>query len=298
MDTEKRNRKRQIVRLGLPVMIIPIIALMLTSCGKVQSAKSLKRTAKMEHGKCTVVSKTETTNSTVVVLHDTLQDFDYEYRSAMQDISIDGTSFGSLPSTSDTFMENLEKKVIANVQSDLDTICDKPGMHYEGYEDDKDVLMILYCANEKDGEEAASACAEVLNTQNVNNRLDGLLIYVVGNQEMKWNDNDYYGSVKLPDTDFRTPTEESIDYYTEKAQELTDPQAKFLRMETGVFRDTGADLNRVVYVLGSDYPTEMNSPVTFYYFEASDGTEYYLCDFNYYDEDGYNFSWYTTYQGK
>ena len=277
------------------VSMLLLVLLALAACGSVRSARSLQSEAKHTFGECTVVSKTETADRTVVVLHDTLQDFDYEYRSTMNDIDIDGTSFGSVPSTTNTFMENLKKKVIADAKTDLDTICSGSDMSYEIGEGNAEVLLIIYSASETDCIDAATACAEVLNQQNQNNRLDGMLIYAVGNESEKWYHNDYYGSVKLPDTDFRTPADERIDYYTEIARQQTDPKAVFLRVETGTFRDTGADLRRVVCTLGSDYPTEPDSPVTFYYFKAESGMEYYICDFNYYEEDHYNFSWYTNY---
>ena len=272
------------------------------SCGRVKSANDLYKQAKRSYGECTIVSKTETKKKTKkkteVVLHDTLQDFDYKIISSMEKINIDGSNFGSVPNTSDTFMRSLKEKILSNVKDQLDNICGKGGMYYEGdFTYDSDILLIIYANNVTEGEEAAVQCAEILQEQNKNHRLDKQMIYVVSNESDRWYHNEHLGSVKLPDISWRTPEDEDIEFYTEKAHAQTDKDAKFLYIKSGQFADTGVDLQRVVIALGTDYPTTMDSAVTFYYFESSDGEVYYLCDFNYYDEDYSEFAWYTNYRG-
>ena len=279
---------------ALTFLLLLLIFLSLSAgCGKVKSANQLYKQAKRDHGSCTIVSKQESADRTQVVLHDKLQDFDYTVSSSMQDISIDGTSFGSVPGDSDRFMSGLKEKVTANVKVELEKACSMDGVHYEVNADNSSkLLLVVFARNAKDAETAAVRCAELLQEQNINNRLDGLLLYTVGNES----GDAHWGSVRLPDTTWRTPTDEAIDYYTEMARAQTDKNAQFLRMQKGTFADTGAELKRVVNMLGTEYPTESTSPVTFYYFEASDGTEYYLCDFNYYDEESRQFAWYTNYK--
>lgn len=275
------------------VILLFVMILFASGCGKIKSGKSLYKWAKDEYGDCTIVSVTETDDETVVVLHDTLQDFDYEVISSMNEIVIDGSSFGSLPGTQDTFEKALKEKVISNVKNELDTVCNKEGMRYEYAEGES--IISIFARTEKDGREAGLKCAEILQKQNINNRLDNLCINVVSNQYDKYYANEHFGSVKLPNISWRTSEDELVEYYTEMAQMQTDEKAVFLRSELKTFADTGADLERVVNVLGEDYPTESTSPVKFYYFRSSDGKEYYLCDFNYYDEDYANYAWYTNY---
>ena len=274
-----------------------VMVLVLCGCGKVKSAKALYKQAKYTHGACTMVSKSETDDRTQVMLHDTLQDFDYTMVSSMSQITIDGTNFGSVPGTKDGFTDGLKRKVVANVADGLAFACSMQGMYYEanGW-DNAELILVVYAENVRDGETAAVQCAKLLQEQNQKHRLDNMLIYAVGNTEAEFYNNEHYVSVKLPDMVWRTPEMESADYYTEMAHMQTDGQANFLRIEHGTFADTGADLDRVVYVLGTDYPTEMNAPVTFYYFSSSKGQEDYLCDFNYYDEDHYHYAWYTNYR--
>lgn len=287
--THYMKRKKMFIKILLLLAMVFVIS----GCGEPKSGKSLYKWAKNEYGDCTIVSITETDDKTVVILHDTLQDFDYKVISSMSKIIIDGSNFGSLSDTSDTFKRNLREKVISNVKDELDAICNKEGMRYE-YGDSESIISI-FAETEKDGREVALKCAEILQKQNINNRLDNLCIDVVGNKYEKSYENENFGSVMLPNISWRTSDDELVEYYTKMARMQTDQNAEFLYSELKVFGDTGADLQRVVKVIGSDYPTERTSPVTFYYFRASDGNKYYLCDFNYYDEDYCNYAWYTNY---
>ena len=192
---------------------------------------------------------------------------------------------------------SLLAKIESNVGTKIADICKEHNAEYEFSAYGGDLLLTIRTAAESDAIDCAEECAEVLQEQNLNNRLDDKLIVA----EHIPDDTDWvgkrFGSVKLPGTSWRTIEQENIDYYTEMAHEQTDPNAVFLRTRQGYFRDTGADLNRVVNVLGSDIPDDMNDPVIFYYFRSSKGQEYYLCDFVYNDKEDPNaFCWYTNYQ--
>ena len=156
---------------------------------------------------------------------------------------------------------------------------------------------MIRAENADDARTAALACAEMVQAYNLQGRLDGraIVCYEAADDGNEYYHHDRFGSVVLPDIEWISTEQETINYYTEMAQMQTDKNAQYIRQRAGTFADTGADLDRVVYVLGTDYPTEDTSPVMFYYFRASDGTEYYLCDFNYYEEDYYKYAWYTNY---
>ena len=272
--------------------LIVITALVLSGCGKVRSVNSLYSEAKRNHGDCTIVSKSTSDEKTVVVLHDKLQDFDYKVSSYMSDIVIDGASFGSLPSDSDTFGIELRKKVLENKKAELDEICKKYNSHYE-----LDENFYIYAPDEKVAEKVSLECAKVIQEENLQSRLDGMMVYTCGNESEKHWDNEHYGSVVLPDIKWLTREDELINYYTEMARMQTDENAVFIRTEKGTFADTGAKLDRVVSVLGTNYPQSMSDEVVFYYFKSSSDKEYYLCNFNYYDEEYNQMAWYTNYSG-
>ena len=274
-------------KLSLIAAVLGIAAL--TGCGWVKSPNSMYAQAKKVHGDCTVVSKSKTSDRSEVVLHDTLQDFNYEVVSSMNDINIDGSSFGSLPGTTDHFGSRLREKVISDTEKSIKEICESYGITYEFCKHESISLFLsIYPSNEETAQKAAVECAKVIQSENAAQRLDGLEICAYKS------DRDVFGNVKLPNIIWRTKEDEKVEYYTKMARMQTDPNAVFVRSEKGIFADTGASLDGVVNALGSDIPTDASSPVTFYYFKASDGKEYYLCDFNYYDERG-NIAWYTNY---
>ncbi len=287
------NGKRKIA-----VLLVSAAALMLSGCGSVKNASALIGEASRQHGDCTVVSQSEAEDRTKVVLRDSLQGFEYEVTSYMSELLIDGSSFGSYPSSGDTFVSELKKAVAENAKVALEAACGDD-VRYEVFADrNSELLLRMYTANEERGREAALGCAKALQEQNRNNRLDGMMIYVDTEPDGGIEGSRHLGSVKLPDVTWLTSEDEDIMYFTEIARQHTDKDAVFLRKRDGKFSETGADIEKVVCTLGSDYPTSAESPVTFYYFRASDGSEYFICDFNYYVDKHSSFQWYSDYKGR
>lgn len=297
------------------LIILLAMSLLLTGCGHVQSAKSLIKQARRDHGKCEVVSKTETDEKTVVRLRDELQGFEYEVVSSMNDINIDGSSFGSLPGTYDYFDTYLISYVTSQVKLDLDALCDKYNATYEnGY--DKEIIEFTLNSPNKNENAAkiVEEAAKLYQEYNLENRLDNCTISV--EHDDKWFNEKYpyptdpeilyseagylyssagssiakhIGSAKLPECTFRDKDAEKIDYYLEMAQ-MKNEKATFVRKEKKTFADTGASLDQVEHEYGKESPEKMSDPVTFYYFTA-DEKEFYLCDF----VDCEIGTWYTNY---
>ena len=104
------------IRKGFRIFILLMICLGLAGCGKRASADKLINDAKSKYGDCEVVSKTETSDRVEVIVKDKTQGFEYKLSSKMDDINIDGSKFGSVPSSSDTFYSefaiNVQEKVV------------------------------------------------------------------------------------------------------------------------------------------------------------------------------------------
>lgn len=264
---------------------------LLVGCGSPKSARSLISKAKAKHGACTVVSKTkESDGGWTVVLKDDLQGFEYTVRSYMDDINIDGSSFGTYPYEWDNFDQKLFDYVITLHASDLATIC---ADHNARYDISAGALVIM-APSEDEGGAAASECAEVIQSENLNNRLDGVTIWVMTDTYPEPMDNEHLGSVLLPDTSYRNQDDERVAYYTDMARMQYDSTAVYLKTVQGTFGQTGADINRIANSDGQEI-TGPDSPVTMFYFKNAAGKEFYLCDFNYYDEEWVNFRWYSNY---
>ncbi|MBE5923322.1 MAG: hypothetical protein E7271_02500 [Lachnospiraceae bacterium] len=297
------------------ILIIAALCLLLTGCGHVKSAKKLFKQAKREHGKCEVVSKSETKEKTVVRLRDDLQGFEYEIVSAMHGIVIDGSSFGSLPSTTDSFEMSLHSYVTDQLKPKLDKLCTKYNATYEdGY--DKELIKFILTSPNKDANAVplVEAAAKLYQEYNVENRLDKC--YVSVEHDNKWFKEKYpyptdpetlysedsylyssagssiakhIGSANLPDCTFRDKEAETDDYYLEMAK-MKNPDAVFVRKEKKTFADSGANLHDVMHTIGEKSPEKTTDPVTFYYYSVN-GKEFYLCDFLVQDTG----TWYTNY---
>ncbi len=259
-------------------LLIIVIMLLLTGCGGSENANSLYKYAQKTYGDCILISKNETKEKVTIIVHDILQDFDYEVASGMHEINIDGSKFGKVSSKYDTFKENLIDKVIKNVIDNINNKCTNSNISYEF--DKENMKLILYTNDENEGKEICIECAEIINKENKNNRIDSFLI------ELK-NNGSHIGSIKLPNIIWRDLEEERIDEFIDYAKLHTDYKAKFLRKELKTYADTGLSLEDVFYYYWEDnYINNMSYPITFYYFESSRGNEYYICDF-WYNNGGY-----------
>ncbi|MCR5120214.1 MAG: hypothetical protein K6B44_11435 [Lachnospiraceae bacterium] len=280
------------MRKHLTFMWCLCMIVLLTACGSPKSANSLISAAKHKHGKCTVVSKTKGNDGGwTVVLKDDLQGFEYTVSSYMEDMSIDGSSFGTYPYDSDTFDMDLFAYVISLHSNELATICSNHNVRYDASMGE----LVIMAPSEATGGAAACECAEVIQSENLKNRMDGVTIWVSTDTYPDYIDNEHLGSVVLPDISFRNEDAEKIAYYTDMAKMQYDATAVYLRTEQGTFGQTGADYNRIANCDDGLVITGADSPVTFYYFKNWTGKEFYLCNFTYYDEEYVHFHWYSDY---
>lgn len=294
----------------------------LTGC-KPKGANALIRQAKREHGPCDVVSRETNEEGSVVVLRDQLQGFEYQVSSYMTDINIDGSSFGSLPNTTDTFDWALHFYVLDEAADELDAVCDEYGLSLS---DDNNLCDCYWyqvdsSVSDEDAIEGIEKIAEIMQEYNLESRMDGWTIYLEHDNEwlsayydelMSEPGHDYYsdpeyehllspagggqlkhiGSVRLPDTSFRDEAKEAEDYYLEMAQ-MKNEDAVFIRSEQRPFSDTGVSLVYVVESYGQFYPHSEDDMVTYYYFEA-DGQEFFICNFLVNNNVEYG-EWYSNY---
>ena len=260
-------------------VIICLTILGLTGCGRAKGVNFLISEAELEHGSATVVSKTKNTDGATVVLHDTLQDFDYSVSSTMDPIYIDGETFGSLPGTWDDFEYSLLEKITTDEQTAINNIESKYGASFT-----KDWGLNVYADDPDSAKQAALEIAAIMQDNNLKHRLDDQTITVLAADSYYFDRTGYYdqpdeivGFITLPSMEWSGRDQQLIEEYTIKAKEM-DPDAKFLRTEVMTFADTGYDLDDVT--LTGDAPRRVEAPVTLYYFSASDGREFYIADFS------------------
>ncbi|MCR5011172.1 MAG: hypothetical protein K6A72_02415 [Lachnospiraceae bacterium] len=265
---------------------------LLTGCGSPRGAFGLKAGAKLAHGDYTVVSEVHNPDGGWdITLKDNAQGFEYTVKSYMDPQYLDGEEFASFPATQDDFYYCLYDHVISLHSQEIADICSKHGVTYEDFNPN----VVLCAPDEASGKAAALEIAEVFKNENVDSRMDGMFVMVVDNTSADWGHNEEYGKVKLPDLVWMTPADEEAQYYIDIAHRQTDRKAVYLRTEEGTLKDTDADFRRVDRYVGYTYEESRDAPVKFYYFRSSKGREYYLCDFNYLDENYENGKCYTNY---
>lgn len=260
-------------------LMVFLIMLGLTACGKPASANSLINEAKLKHGDATVVSKTKNADGYTIVLHDNLQNFDYTVSSYMRSETLDGAELWSLPATSDSFEYELTEKIKTDEQANINNIETKYSVSFSA-----GGMYPTVTGNDPDSaKQAAFEIADIYQRNNMKNRLDGLEIIAVAPDTYYFDRTGYYdrtdemmGYVTLPNFEWSGRDQWKIDQYTEVAKQL-DPGAVYLRDERKIFSDTGYNLEEVT--LTGDCPKFEDAPVTYYYFKASDGGEFYVADF-------------------
>jgi len=296
-------------------LVILAVAFIMTGCGHVKSTKQLVKMAKRAHGACEVVSKEEGEECTSVRLRDKLQGFEYTISSSMQDIVIDGSSFGALPQTYDSFELSLQQFVKERTAPKLDEICKKYGATYDNMFVDEVILRFTLDHDMPDSnavhivEEAALAFQEY----NAEHRMDGMEVYVEHDEEwlkkqLETHDeinglkHDYMysgagnavarhmGSAVLPDCVFRDLEAEHDAYYMEMAL-MTDRRSKFLRKEKKTLDELGLIPEDVNAEYGKEEPRDGSYVVTVYHFTTG-VQEYYILDVLNADSSG----WYTNYE--
>ena len=276
MVNHELSTQNRITRYIAFLALATFCVLSCAGCGHVKSAKELYKIAKNKHGKCELVSKEESEEKTRIVLIDKKQGFQYEMVSRMDDINIDGSSFGSLPGMTDTFDMSLKSFVVGQCRGELDEICKK---YDASHEDDSSILLLILRVPEGSSEANAAKLVEevavVMQEYNVDNRMDGFEINVTYDDK----NNSHIGSVRLPDCTFRDREKEKEDFFTDIAKTYNS-EAEFVRSDKRPFSDVGIDINRVSGSMDEDYPKveKMSDPVTFYYFKAGD-EEFYICNF-------------------
>lgn len=179
--------KKAIFKNALSILAIFSILIGLVGCSSKTTDQIIKY-AKKTHGDCEVISKTEEDGISTVVFKDSLQGFEYKVTSSMSDISIDGTTIGSVEQQTDTFRMEAINYAAEQLKPELTGLCYKFDVTYEV---DANVDMIKITLNNEgiDASLIAYECATIFKKYNVENRLDGLEFAFYHNEE--WLENEY-----------------------------------------------------------------------------------------------------------
>jgi hypothetical protein len=257
------------------LFVLCLMVLGLTACGRPARPGKLAREARKTYGSAKVVSKVKTPIGYSVTMHDKLQDFDYTIYSYREVIGL----FNYRGEISDTFKASLVQKIIYDEKIAVDDLKDR----YDATIDVGGSINYVYSANPDKAKQAAIEFADILQRNNLEGRLDYVEItaltlgtYLSERTGFKPDHDEEVGRITLPDKTWKSKEDELIELYTIYAREI-DPSAIYLRKEVKKLKFTQYDLKDIGGSNGA--PNYWSSPVTFYYFKAFDGGEFYMGDF-------------------
>ncbi len=274
-------------------IVLSMIAICLCACSPA-SKKEVLRYAENKYGEAKYVRTEEIDDKKVSYYFcDGEYGFEYCVTSSVNDILIDGAKFGETESKSSDFDKIYYEYVLVQVREELTELEKKygvqilDGFHEEAQLGYQHLLAEVYCESADDT--VAPQVTEEINKLFAAYDTRGYWEYM--NVTAYDTAANRLGTYSYKYDRWLSPEDERDVLYYEEIQRLNG-EAKFVRKEQKVFKETSISLSDVADVLGEEPITE-DSIVTFYYFTV-DGREYYLADVLVSVEG--RFVWYNNYE--
>lgn len=129
-------------------ILVSIICMTITGCGKVADKDDLLSYASEKYGKCSVIDEETSDKECTIVLEDEEYGFEYLLSSSMDKIMIDGADFGSTPTVKSDFTENYLQYFTENFDQQIRAVennydCVIEINKYYDAELDEDILLYL-----------------------------------------------------------------------------------------------------------------------------------------------------------
>ena len=273
----------------ITIIIILLSFLSLVGCS-VASEKDIVKYSNDRYGEATLL-RTEKPDDENIICYFKDKEYGFEYyvTSYMNDILIDGSSFGSTENKGSNFDIQYYNYINDMVCSDILSLEQKYNIDISV----SDGTYIYYFAR------IYYKSSNTANVSSVTKEISDL--YTSVDTRNYWRDlvveaydesGNYLGSYHHSRNGWMTSEDEYDMKYIDEISNLSE-DAIYLRKEQHLFTETGVNIQDVVQVLGNPEVKE-NSMVTYYIFTV-DGQEYYMCDFMVHDDIG-GFEWYTTYK--
>lgn len=273
------------------IALITFLLIVLSFGGcSVASEKEIVKYANDKYGEAELL-KTEKPDdeNTICYFKDKEYDFEYYVKSYMNEILIDGSSFGSTENKGSNFDIQYYNYINKEVGSDLSLLEQKYNIDISV----SDGTYIYYFAriyykssNTSNVSAVTKEISDLYTTVDTRNYWKDLVV------EAYDESGNYLGSYHHSRNGWMTFEDEYDIKYIDEIANLSD-DAKYLRKEQHSFTETGVNIQEVVQVLGNP-EIKPDSTVTYYIFTV-DGQEYYMCDFMVHDDIG-GFEWYTNYK--
>ena len=246
-----------------------ISALVLSSC-HVKSESQIVKYANQNFGSAELVAtETMENGGRKCIMRDKEYGFEYYVKSEMHDINIDGSKFGSTESTGSDFSKKYYELLQNTCQPKFDEIAKSDNIEINDGDSFNFMNIRLTSENNNFLSSAEKIADIIISFDNRKYYKESYLgIYDMNEKRL--------GAYYIHEKKWVDADDEDDHFYIERAKML-NRNAKFIRKEKKLFKDTGFAPDQVRISLGEkEYTYE--TPVQYYYFSV-DGREFFIADF-------------------
>ncbi len=244
-------------------------ALILSSC-HVKSESQIVKYANQNFGSAELVAtETMENGGRKCIMRDKEYGFEYYVKSEMHDINIDGSKFGSTESTGSDFSKKYYELLQNTCQPKFDEIAKSDNIEINDGDSFNFMNIRLTSENDNFLSSAEKIADIIISFDNRKYYKESYLgIYDMNEKRL--------GAYYIHEKKWVDADDEDDHFYIERAKML-NRNAKFIRKEKKLFKDTGFAPDQVRISLGEkEYTYE--TPVQYYYFSV-DGREFFIADF-------------------
>ena len=244
-------------------------ALILSSC-HVKSESQIVKYANQNFGSAELVAtETMENGGRKCIMRDKEYGFEYYVKSEMHDINIDGSKFGSTESTGSDFSKKYYELLQNTCQPKFDEIAKSDNIEINDGDSFNFMNIRLTSENNNFLSSAEKIADIIISFDNRKYYKESYLgIYDMNEKRL--------GAYYIHEKKWVDADDEDDHFYIERAKML-NRNAKFIRKEKKLFKDTGFAPDQVRISLGEkEYTYE--TPVQYYYFSV-DGREFFIADF-------------------
>ncbi len=277
---------KKIIRLSFFTIILITCMLILCSCrSDPKSEQEVLDYAQRKYGSCTLVeSDTSDKDKTVITVRDDSYGFTYNVTSSVNDINIDGSVFGKVEDTYDSYIPSFRDFIAEDAKNDFEYIRSNFKIKTELNDTTLRSLMYIYIDDSdiKNAREITRRAASIFSHYDKKNVFS---LYDVTSFD---NNEQLLGKCSVTKgewMDYEAIMDDRIIQWAKSRKS----SCTYLRKEKHKFSETGlspGDVMKFYYETDINCPQDPDDEITLYYFK-SDGKEFYVADFMYTVTDSY-----------
>ena len=256
------------------VLCAVLCSVLLCACiASVKSERSLADYAKKNYGNCELVSSQKPDDRHLIcTFRDGEYGFEYEVKSSVNDITIDGSKFGETESTTDTFYNRYCAYILSSADAEIRQIEESCSCTIAINEYALSPLPEITAKDEKSAKNAAVELAGIFHRYDTRGVLSGSIIYAYDENK------ETLGKCTVGAAEWKNSDDMTNEFYQNIAKSIAE-DAEFIGSKKIPFSKTGVDIKDVkTPVWETSSISDGDDLVTYYYFR-SQGREFFIADF-------------------